>query len=80
VTRRFCSGKTVTTKDIVDALEKVAGKKVTELIDFTEDPVLRKVVNTWPPYFATDRARKLGLTSDESVDDIVRQYKETYYP
>lgn len=56
----------MTTREILDGLEQVAGKAAVDLVEFKEDPALRKIVDTWAPDYNTERAYSLGLTSDKS--------------
>lgn len=44
------------------------------LIHFLQEGVL-KIVRTWPGNWITDRAISLGCTRDESILDIVKQYR-----
>ena len=63
-----------TTGEMAAALERVAGKAVAALIDWTPDPVIMKIVATWPARVNTVRARGLGLMPPEGFDSIVREY------
>ena len=56
------------------ALERNAGKATAALIDWTPDPVIMKIVATWPANIDAARARKLGLLPDESFDAIISEY------
>jgi D-erythronate 2-dehydrogenase len=65
---------TATTGEMAAALERVAGKTVAALIDWTPDPTIRKIVATWPARINAQRAKGLGLLPETSFDDIVREY------
>lgn len=56
------------------ALEAVAGKEGSALLDWTPDPAIQRLVDTWPGNVAWDRARGLGLAADTSFEQIVRDY------
>ena len=56
------------------ALEKVAGKAATELLDWTPDPAIVRLVKTWPGNVTFDRARALGLQPDTDFESVVRDY------
>ncbi len=56
------------------ALEKVAGKPATALLDWTPDPAILRLVRTWPGNVAFARARALGLQADTDFETIVRDY------
>ena len=67
-------GLTTTPGDMAVALDRVAGYPASDLIDWTDDPVIGAIVRSWPARFETRRAHALGLRADASFDDIVRQY------
>lgn len=63
-----------TVGEMAAALEKVAGKAGGALLDWQPDPAIEKLVRSWPGDVAWERARALGLRSDESFEAIVREY------
>lgn len=63
-----------TVGDMAAALERVAGKAATDLLDRTPDATIRRIVKTWPGRFDTPRARALGLAPDESFEAVIRAY------
>jgi nucleoside-diphosphate-sugar epimerase len=65
---------TTTPAQMAAAMDRVAGYPASDLIDWTEDPVIAAIVETWASQVEAPRARRLGLTPDESFDDIVRDY------
>ncbi|MFW8745936.1 NAD-dependent epimerase, partial [Mesorhizobium japonicum] len=65
---------TTTPREMADALERVAGPDVRALIDWTEDPAIRAIVETWPARFVTARAAALGLQPEPDFDAIIGQY------
>ena len=67
-------GLTVSVEEMIASLQKVAGKRVTDLISYKPDEFLQRIVLTWPPDFDTARAVKLGFVRDESVEAIIRAY------
>ena len=56
------------------ALERVAGKAATALLDRTPDPAIQRIVKTWPGRIEALRARGLGLLPDASFEDVIRDY------
>jgi D-erythronate 2-dehydrogenase len=70
-------GLATTPREMAAALDRVAGAGTSELIDWTDDPVISAMVRTWPAEVRTYRAERLGLTADESFEDIVRAYLTT---
>ncbi|NYT85385.1 D-erythronate dehydrogenase [Pollutimonas harenae] len=67
-------GLSVKVRDMVAALERVAGVDVAQRIEWTEDEAIKRIVNSWPGDFDTQRATELGFTSDEDYDSIIRAY------
>jgi nucleoside-diphosphate-sugar epimerase len=63
-----------TVGDMAAALERVAGKEASALLDWQPDPAIDKLVRSWPGDLAWDRARALGLQADPDFDAIVRSY------
>jgi nucleoside-diphosphate-sugar epimerase len=67
-------GLTVSVRDMIDSLEQIAGAEVAGLISHEPDAFLQSIVLTWPPYFDTVKAKKLGFVSDSSVEEIIRSF------
>jgi nucleoside-diphosphate-sugar epimerase len=63
-----------TVGEMAAALERVAGRAATGLLDWTPDPAIERVVNTWPGDVQSTRARALGLLPDTDFESIVREY------
>ncbi|MDQ0082743.1 nucleoside-diphosphate-sugar epimerase [Variovorax boronicumulans] len=63
-----------TVGEMAAALERVAGKAATALLDRTPDPTIQRIVKTWPGHIDTVRARALGLMSDENFEAVIREY------
>lgn len=60
--------------EMAAALERVAGKAATDLLDWTPDPAILRLVKTWPGNVAYARATGLGLTADTDFEAVVRDY------
>jgi nucleoside-diphosphate-sugar epimerase len=67
-------GLSVTVRDMVGALERVAGPEVSRRIRWERDPAVIRIVASWPGRFATPRAEALGFEADRSFEDIVRAH------
>ena len=65
---------TATVGEMAAALARVAGPTATALIDWTPDPVIQKIVKTWPARVNAVRAKGLGLLPANSFEDIIREY------
>jgi nucleoside-diphosphate-sugar epimerase len=68
----------VTVREMLAALEKVAGKDVRGLVRFEPDERIAKIVAGWPQALEAGRANRLGLQAEKSFEDIVRQYVADY--
>jgi nucleoside-diphosphate-sugar epimerase len=63
-----------TPRSMADAMDRVVGYAASDLIDWTDDPVIGAIVRSWPARIETPRAEALGLRPEASFDDIVREY------
>ena len=75
---RFLSidGLSVSVRQMVDALEQVAGADVAKLIEWKEDEAIKRIVNSWPGSFEAKRAKALGFTADSDFASIVKAHIE----
>lgn len=69
-------GLATTVREMVAALERVAGSEVVRRIRWQPDPAIIRIVNSWPGNFETTRADAMGFKRDANFDDIVRAYIE----
>jgi len=65
---------TLTVADMVAALERVAGPQASALIDWMPDPVVARMVATWPARIRADRAARLGLTPDPDFESVISMH------
>jgi nucleoside-diphosphate-sugar epimerase len=65
----------VTVAEMVAALEEAAGPDVVKLIDWEPDPVIQRMVSTWPGRLRADRAARLGLAPDPDFRSLIDQYR-----
>jgi hypothetical protein len=56
------------------ALERIAGPRVSALIDWVPDPAVAQIVSGWPARIRADRAARVGLSPDPDFDTIIRMY------
>jgi D-erythronate 2-dehydrogenase len=73
-------GISVTVADMVAALERVAGKEVAARIEWQHDPVIDRIISSWPGAWDASRATDLGFVGESSFDDVVRAYIEDDLP
>ncbi len=67
-------GLNVTVRQMLDALEAVAGAKVRALVQPQRDERIAAIVANWPRGASAARAARLGLLPESNFEDIIRQY------
>jgi D-erythronate 2-dehydrogenase len=67
-------GLATSVREMVAALERVAGAGVASRIRWQQDPAVIRIVNSWPGNFETRRADAMGFGRDADFDSIVRAY------
>ena len=67
-------GRTWTIRQMIDAMTAVAGPGPAQLIDWTPQPEVQRIVSGWRWDIHADRAEALGLTADASFEDNIRHY------
>ncbi len=60
--------------EAVAALRRIAGDAVAERVKWRLDPLIDRIVSTWPARFAPALATSLGMRADPDFDSIVRAY------
>jgi nucleoside-diphosphate-sugar epimerase len=71
-------GITLTVREMIDAMERVAGSEVASRVRFTPDARIQAIVKTWPVRFSTARAQAMGFSADPDFESVVRDYIENY--
>jgi nucleoside-diphosphate-sugar epimerase len=67
-------GILVAVSDMVAALRRVAGDAVADRVKWQHDPVIDRIVSTWPANFAPKLGPALGMKADPDFESIVRAY------
>jgi nucleoside-diphosphate-sugar epimerase len=67
-------GITVSVKEAVDALRRVAGETVAARVQYKPDARIQAIVQTWPTRFRTPRAQALGFSADRDIETVIRDY------
>ena len=67
-------GLNVTVRQMLDALEAVAGPKVRARVKLQRDERIAGIVANWPRGATAARAAALGLLPETQFEDIVKQY------
>jgi nucleoside-diphosphate-sugar epimerase len=65
---------TVSVRDMLSALEAMAGPEVMDLITHVPDAAIAGIVSAWPSRFESVRAPRLGLKADASFTAVLQQY------
>jgi nucleoside-diphosphate-sugar epimerase len=69
-------GYTATSGDILDALEKIAGKETRALVKEKRDETTQRIVLSWPAKYDTARAKELGFSEDVGLEQTIRDFIE----
>lgn len=73
-------GLSVTVEEQIEALRRVAGDKAVGLIRREPDPLIIRIVDSWPQRFDTRRALAAGFTAESTFDAILAAYLEDDLP
>jgi nucleoside-diphosphate-sugar epimerase len=73
-------GLSVSVNDMVEALRTVGGDAAVKRINWQRDPLIERIVGSWPGAWDTTRANALGLNADASFEAIVSAYVEDDQP
>jgi nucleoside-diphosphate-sugar epimerase len=66
--------------EMVEALKRVAGDAVASRVKWQLDPVIDRIVATWPANFAPVLGPALGMSGDKDFESIIRQYVQDERP
>jgi nucleoside-diphosphate-sugar epimerase len=64
----------VTVKEMLQALENVAGKSVRSLVKFELNERIASIVSNWPKGTNSTRAVRLGLHSPKNFESVIEEY------
>ena len=65
---------TVSVAQMLQALERKAGREVAARVRVEPDAAVSRIVGGWPARFQSRRAAGLGLKADASFDEVIAQY------
>jgi len=68
-------GITLTVREMLDAMGRVAGEEATRRVRFVPDARIQSIVRTWPVRFRTERALAMGFRADDDFESIVRDHQ-----
>jgi D-erythronate 2-dehydrogenase len=67
-------GLTISVRDMVAALARVAGPQVAARVEYVPDDRINKIVQGWPVRFRTERALRLGFSADADFESVIRMH------
>ena len=67
-------GLTTTVQEMVEVMREIGGDEVANRIQWKPDPVIEKIVETWPVNFETPRALGLGFQADTHIREIIEDF------
>ncbi|GAB4030448.1 D-erythronate dehydrogenase [Spirosoma gilvum] len=70
-------GISVTVQQMLDSLERIAGKEALERVLFKPDPAINAIVSSWPGRVDNARALQLGFKADQNFDEFIKQFMAT---
>jgi len=70
-------GITVSVKEMIEALENVAGKDAIAHIQYKLDPAISAIVASWPSRFDVSAATNLGFIGDLGFERIIQDFAQT---
>lgn len=73
-------GRTLTIRQMIEAMTAVAGPEPAKLIRFKDDPAIRDIVSGWRFDYDPAKALALGLRADDNFEENVRYYLEDDRP
>ena len=73
-------GISVAIGEMVRALRAVAGDAVADRVRWEYDPVIDRIVSSWPAAFDTRFGASLGMIADRDFESIVKAYRDEFHP
>ena len=73
-------GLNVTVGEMAEAVRRAGGEEAYRRIKWQPDPVIQKIVDGWPKKLRAEKAPKLGIEGDKSMDELVQAFIEDDLP
>ena len=67
-------GVNVKVGEMVEILGKIAGQGTTRMIRWEADPLIQRIIGSWPSRWDMRRAHMLGFKGDRDFESIVRAF------
>jgi D-erythronate 2-dehydrogenase len=66
--------------EMAEGLRRAGGDEAASRIAWQPDPLIQCIVDGWPGSMTSERAARLGLEADSSIDEIIRAFIEDDLP
>lgn len=66
----------VSIADMMDGLRRAGGEEAAARVQWHPDSLIQRIVDGWPGSMTSDRAERLGLEADASIDEIITAFVE----
>jgi nucleoside-diphosphate-sugar epimerase len=73
-------GLNVTVGEMAEAVRRAGGEEAYRRIRWQADPVIQKIVDGWPKKLRAEKAPRLGIAGDTSMDELVQSFIEDDLP
>ena len=73
-------GVSVSVAQMIETLGRLAGPAAVARITMKSDPVVQRIVGSWPAAWDASRAQRLGFQGDRDFESIVRAFIADYLP
>ena len=67
-------GLSVSAAELAEAVARHGRGRPTGAIEWRPDPLVQRIMDSWPPAIRADRATRLGIEPSHSVDEIVEEF------
>src|SRR5690606_5897227 len=66
--------------EMAEAVRRAGGEKAYRRIEWKPDPVIQSIVDGWPRKLRAEKAPRLGIAGDASMDELVAAFIEDDLP
>ncbi|MBV8600509.1 MAG: NAD-dependent epimerase/dehydratase family protein [Candidatus Eremiobacteraeota bacterium] len=70
----------VSVREMIAAVGRIGGEEAAKRIAMRPDPAIQRIVDTWPRAVKAERAERMGLHADSSIDSILESFVEDELP
>ena len=69
-------GFSVAVGEMAAAVRRAGGEEAYARIRWAPDPLIQRIISSWPRALATPRAEALGFAADTGIDEVVQAFVE----